>query len=115
MSRLAQRQRAAATSSTPGCRRSTNAPTSAARWPEPPRGQHPWAVGRRGRDRVGSGRRGRRRRLALTLSDSTATAIVVEHGDRLARFGFEHIEAALSAQRRRILVVDDGETELDLV
>ena len=32
--------------------------------------------------------------------------IVVEHRDRLARFGVEHLEAALSAQGCRLVVVD---------
>jgi putative resolvase len=41
--------------------------------------------------------------------------IVVEHRDRLARFGVEHLEAALSAQGRRIMVADPGETTDDLV
>ena len=41
--------------------------------------------------------------------------IVVEHRDRLARFGVEHLEAALSAQGRRIVVADPGETTDDLV
>jgi len=36
--------------------------------------------------------------------------IVVEHRDRLARFGVEHLEAALAAQRRRVVVADPGET-----
>ena len=35
--------------------------------------------------------------------------------DRLARFGVEHLRAALAAQGRRIVVVDDGETTDDLV
>ena len=35
--------------------------------------------------------------------------IIVEHWERLCRFGFEYIEAALSARGARILVVDDGE------
>jgi putative resolvase len=41
--------------------------------------------------------------------------IVVEHRDRLARFGVEHLHAALAAQGRRIVVVEDGETADDLV
>jgi putative resolvase len=41
--------------------------------------------------------------------------IGVEHGDRLARFGVEHLQAALSAQGRRIVVADPGETTDDLV
>jgi len=44
-----------------------------------------------------------------------AMVIVVEHRDRLARFGVEHLEAALSAQGRRIVVADPGETTDDLV
>jgi len=64
---------------------------------------------------VGSGMNGRRRGFAKLLADPTATTIVAEHKDRLARFGVEHLEAALSAQRRRIVVVEDGEVEDDLV
>jgi putative resolvase len=41
--------------------------------------------------------------------------IVVEHRDRLARFGVEQLEAALAAQGRRIVVADPGETTDDLV
>ena len=41
--------------------------------------------------------------------------VVVEHRDRLARFGVEHLQAALAAQGRRIVVVDTGETADDLV
>jgi putative resolvase len=41
--------------------------------------------------------------------------MVVEHRDRLARFGVEHLEAALSAQGRRLVMVDPGETNDDLV
>jgi putative resolvase len=64
---------------------------------------------------VGSGMNGKRRKLARLLSDASVTTVVVEHRDRLARFGVEHLEAALSAQGRRIVVVDEGEVEDDLV
>jgi putative resolvase len=60
---------------------------------------------------VGSGMNGRRRKLARLLSDPLSRTIVVEHRDRLARFGVEHLEAALSAQGRRVVVVDDGEMD----
>ncbi len=46
---------------------------------------------------TGSGMSGHRRKLARLLSDPAVTVIVVEHRDRLTRFGFEHVAAALSA------------------
>lgn len=49
------------------------------------------------------------------LADPTASTIVVEHRDRLARFGVGYLEAALSAQGRRVVVVDEGEMDDDLV
>jgi putative resolvase len=63
---------------------------------------------------VGSGLNGKRPKLKRLLADPQATVIVVEHRDRLARFGVEHLEAALSAQGRRLVVVDPGETGDDL-
>jgi putative resolvase len=65
--------------------------------------------------KVGSGLNGRRLKLRRILSDPTATVIVVEHRDRLARFGVEHLDAALAAQDRRMLAADPGETGDDLV
>ena len=64
---------------------------------------------------IGSGLNAKRPRLARLLADQGVVRIVVEHRDRLARFGVEHLAAALSAQRRHILVVDDGEIDDDLV
>src|SRR5215213_5433911 len=64
---------------------------------------------------VGSGLNGRRPKLRRVLADPRAAMIVVEHRDRLARFGVEHLEAALSAQGRRVVVVDPGETSDDLL
>jgi putative resolvase len=64
---------------------------------------------------VGSGLNGKRPRLRRILSDPDAKVIVVQHRDRLARFGVEHLEAALAAQGRRIVVADPGETTADLV
>ena len=57
----------------------------------------------------------KRHKLRRVLSDPDAKVIVVEHRDRLARFGVEHLEAALSAQGRRIVVAEPGETTDDLV
>ena len=41
--------------------------------------------------------------------------MVVEHRDRLMRFGFEYVESALAAQGRRLIVVDAAEVTDDLV
>lgn len=41
--------------------------------------------------------------------------VVAEHRDRLVRFGSEHIEAALSAQGRQLVVMDAEEATDDLV
>lgn len=49
------------------------------------------------------------------MSDPSATMVVVERGDRLARFGVEHLEAALAAHGREIVVADPGETTDELV
>jgi putative resolvase len=64
---------------------------------------------------VGSGLNGKRPKLRRILSDPDAKVIVVEHRDRLARFGVEHLQAALLARGRRIVVADPGETTDDLV
>jgi putative resolvase len=63
---------------------------------------------------VGSGLNGKRPKLKRLLADPQVTVIVVEHRDRLARFGVEHLEAALSAQGRRLVVVDPGDPGDDL-
>jgi predicted site-specific integrase-resolvase len=49
------------------------------------------------------------------LAVPTVTTVVVEHWDRFARFGAEYVEAAMSASGRRLLVVDQGEVDDDLV
>lgn len=64
---------------------------------------------------VGSGLNGRRRRSGRLRTDLRLAALVVEHRDRLARFGVEQLGAARSAQGRRIVVVDPGEANGDLV
>jgi putative resolvase len=64
---------------------------------------------------VGSALNGRRPKLARLLADPQVTTIVVEHRDRLARFGVEQLQAALAATGRRIVVAEDGETTDDLV
>lgn len=64
---------------------------------------------------VGSAINSQRPKLRRLLADPQVGMIVVEHRDRLARFGVEHLEAALSAQGRKLVVADPGETTHDLV
>ena len=64
---------------------------------------------------VGVGLNGKRAKLQRLLADRQATTIMVEHQDRLARFGVEYLAAALAAQGRRIVAVEEGETTNDLV
>ena len=64
---------------------------------------------------VGSGMNGSRSKLRRLLADPKVTAVVVEHRDRLARMNAELVEAALSAHGRRLVVIDAGEADDDLV
>jgi putative resolvase len=64
---------------------------------------------------VGSGLNGKRPKLRRILSDPSASVVVVEHRDRLAGFGVEHLEAALAARGRKVVVADPGESTDDLV
>ena len=64
---------------------------------------------------VGSGLNGNRRRLRRLVADHTVGTIVVEHRERLSRFGIEYVEAALAGRGARILVMDEAELEDDLV
>ena len=66
-------------------------------------------------EEIGSGLNGHRIRLLKVLADPGVQRIVVEHRDRLARFGVEYIEAALKAQGRELLIVEAGEQKLDIV
>jgi putative resolvase len=62
---------------------------------------------------VGSGVNGNLAKLGKILADPRVSRIVVEHRDRLARFGVEHLEAALSATGRRIIVLNQDELNQD--
>ena len=64
---------------------------------------------------IGSGLNGRRGKLKRLLSDASVSVIVVEHRDRLMRFGAQYVEAALVASGRELIVVDAGELKDDLV
>lgn len=64
---------------------------------------------------IGSGMNASRPKLLKLLRDPAIGVIVIEHRDRLARFGFEQIEAALAASGRRLVVAETGEIPSDLV
>ncbi|WP_406730314.1 IS607 family transposase [Streptomyces sp. NBC_01794] len=64
---------------------------------------------------VGSGMNGGRTKARRLLADPDVTTLVVEHKDRLGRMNTELVEAALCAHGRRLVVLDDGEAEDDLV
>ncbi|MCC6506319.1 MAG: IS607 family transposase [Aquimonas sp.] len=64
---------------------------------------------------VGSGLNGHRKGMIRLLHNAAAQTIVVEHRDRLMRFGFEYVEAALAAQGRRIVVIEPEEMTDDIV
>ena len=79
-----------------------------------------WATGQGHRPdevvkEIGSGLNGNRSRLRRLVADPLVKTIVVEHRDRLCRFGFEYLEASLMGRGARILVMDDAELEDDLV
>lgn len=64
---------------------------------------------------IGSGVNDRRPRLLRLLTDESVGRIVVEHKDRLTRFGFNYLEALLKMQGREIEVInltDNGKEDL---
>ncbi|MGP4087392.1 IS607 family transposase [Streptomyces sp. KR55] len=64
---------------------------------------------------VASGMNGDRTKARRLLADPAVTVVVVEHKDRLGRMNVELVEAALSATGRRLVVLDEGEVDDDLV
>lgn len=64
---------------------------------------------------VGSGMNGARVKVRRLLADPDVQIVVVEHRDRLGRMNVELVEAALSASGRRLVVLDTGEVDSDLV
>jgi putative resolvase len=64
---------------------------------------------------VGSGFNGHRKGMMRLLRDPRIGVILVEHRDRLMRFGFEYVESALAAQGRKVTVVEPDEMTDDIV
>ncbi len=53
--------------------------------------------------------------LLEVLQNSQVSIILTEHKDRLPRFGYEYLETALGAVRRRIIILNQEECKDDLV
>ena len=64
---------------------------------------------------IGSALNGHRPKLKKLLSNSSVKIIIVEHPDRLMRFGVEYLEALLAAQGRRLVIMETDELKDDLV
>lgn len=62
---------------------------------------------------MGSGLNDNRKKLIDLFNDKTVDVIIVEHKDRLTRFGFNYIKTLLPMQNRKIEVVNQviGERE----
>lgn len=60
---------------------------------------------------IGSGLNDNRPKLERLLVDSSINLIVVEHSDRLARFGLNYIQKLLEIQNRGIEIVNPPQTE----
>lgn len=64
---------------------------------------------------IASGMNENRPQLSKFLTDASIGVIVVEHRDRLTRFGFSYIEQLMQMQGRRIEVMFPTDTNHDLV
>ncbi len=64
---------------------------------------------------LASGLNDKRPKLMKLLTDASVGVIVVEHRDRLTRFGFHYIEQLMQMQGRRLEVIFPSDTDNDLV
>lgn len=64
---------------------------------------------------IASGLNDHRPKLLKLLVDTSIGTIVVEHRDRLTRFGFNYIDQLLATQGRKLEVIFPSDTENDLV
>lgn len=60
---------------------------------------------------IGSGLNDTRPKLLKILEDQSITHIVVEHKDRLTRFGFNFLESWLESQGRKLIVINQVESD----
>lgn len=62
---------------------------------------------------IGSGLNDRRQKLEALLVDKSIDIIVVEHSDRLARFGLNYINKLLELNGRKIEIINDSSNDRD--
>lgn len=60
---------------------------------------------------IGSGLNDKRPKLLKILNDTEVTHIVVEHKDRLVRFGFNFLQAWMSSRQCKIVIINDAGTD----
>jgi putative resolvase len=64
---------------------------------------------------IASGLNDHRPKLTKLLTDATIGTLIVEHRDRLTRFGYEYIAQLLETQGRHLEVLFPSDTEKELV
>lgn len=65
---------------------------------------------------IGSGMNDNRPKLTKLLKDNSWNTLIVEHKDRLTRFGFNYIKVLLEQQNKRLVVINESnEDKSDLM
>jgi len=62
---------------------------------------------------IGSGLNDQRPKLSKLLSDIEVTHIVVEHKDRLTRFGFNYLKGWMASRQCEIVIINKVDTDKD--
>jgi len=60
---------------------------------------------------IGSGLNDKRPKLLKILNDIDVTHIVIEHKDRIARFGFNFLQAWMASRQCEIIIINNVETD----
>lgn len=60
---------------------------------------------------VGSGMNDSRPKLIKLLGDKSWNTLIVEHKDRLTRFGFNYLEILLKQQNKKIIIINNNEDD----
>jgi len=68
---------------------------------------------RRSPEEVGSGINDNRRKLEKLVGDKSYNRLVVEHKDRLTRFGFKYLKMLAGEQGKTIEVVNEADSDTD--